>query len=187
MSRRRDEPAAAPLGLPMRTPIGIVQLEWCCSYPGPARACVHALKYEGERRLVEPLAELMAERWQLAAIGGDVLVPVPVHVERLRERGFDQAGLLARALGRLLDLPVEQAVRRASRTTAQHRLGRTARAGNVRSAFVLDALAASAIDGHWPILVDDVVTTGATLAGCARVLRESGAWAVSALCLAHER
>ena len=58
---------------------GIVQLEWCASFNGPARASVHALKYDGERRLVEPLAELMAARWRRAGIGGDMLVPVPVH------------------------------------------------------------------------------------------------------------
>jgi ComF family protein len=187
MSRRRDEPAAAPIGLPVRTPPGIVQLEWCCSYTGPARACVHALKYDGERRLVQPLAQLMAERWQRVAIGGEVLVPVPVHAARLRQRGFDQAELLARAVGRLLDLPVQQAVRRASRTTAQHQLGRSARAGNVRSAFAADAHSAAVVAGRWVVVIDDVVTTGATLAGCARVLHEAGARAVSALCLAHER
>ena len=187
MSRRRDEPPAAPIGLPVRMPVGIVQLEWCCSYTGPARACVHALKYDGERRLVEPLARLMAERWQRAGIGGELLVPVPVHAERLRQRGFDQAELLARALGRLLDIPVEQAVRRAARTTAQHQLGRSARAGNVRSAFAPDARSVAAIADRWVVMVDDVVTTGATLAGCARVLHDAGARAVSALCLAHER
>ncbi len=187
MSRRRDEPAASPVGLPVRVPVGIVQVEWCCSYTGPARACVHALKYDGEQRLVAPLAQLMAERWQRAAIGGDVLVPVPVHADRLRQRGFDQAELLARALSRLLDLPVTHAVRRAARTAAQHQLGRSARAGNVSAAFTLDAASAAAIAGRWAVLVDDVVTTGATLAGCARVLREGGAVAVSAICLAHER
>ena len=129
----------------------------------------------------------MAKRWQRAGVGGEVLVPVPVHAARLRQRGFDQAELLARALGRLLGLPVERAVRRATRTTAQHRLGRSARAGNVRSAFAVDAHGAGAIAGRWVIVVDDVVTTGATLAGCARVLREAGAPAVSALCVAHER
>ena len=187
MSRRREEPAAAPIGLPVHNPPGIVQLEWCCSYTGPARACVHALKYDGERRLVRPLAELMAERWQRAGVGGDVLVPVPVHAERLRQRGFDQAELLALALAGMLGLPVAAAVRRASRTTAQHQLGRSARAGNIRGAFAADAKAQAAIAGQWAILVDDVVTTGATLAACARVLREAGADAVSALCLAHER
>src|SRR3712207_222251 len=85
LSRRRDEPAGVPIGLPSRQPAGLVQLEWCAAYNGPARACLHALKYDGELRLVQPLAELMAERWTRAGIGGDVLVPVPVHVARKRQ------------------------------------------------------------------------------------------------------
>ena len=93
---------ARRLACPVNQPAGIVQLEWCTSYAGPARACVHALKYDGELRLVEPLAEqLMAARWRRAGVGGDVLVPIPVHAARKRQRGFDQAELLARAVGRV--------------------------------------------------------------------------------------
>ena len=138
LTRRQAEPAGVPLGLPSRAPAGIVQLEWCAAYNGPARACLHALKYDGERRLVEPLADIMAERWARAGIGGDVLVPVPVHAARRRQRGFDQAELLARGIGQRLKLPVVLAVTRASRTTAQHSLGRSARAVNVGHAFAAD-------------------------------------------------
>ena len=185
--RRIEEPAEAPIGLATNGPAGIVQLEWCAAYAGPARACLHALKYDGERRLVQPLAELMAERWRYAGVGGDLLVPVPVHVARKRQRGFDQAELLARALGRILGLPVVTAVQRATRTTAQHELGRQARAANVGHAFTAAVPGSSAVSGAWPILVDDLTTTGATFAGCARVLYEAGASAVSALALARER
>jgi ComF family protein len=164
-----------------------VQLEWCATYNGPARACLHALKYDGEGRLVEPLAEIMAQRWARAGIGGDVLVPVPVHAARKRQRGFDQAELLARAVGRVLGLPVALAVRRASKTTAQHQLGRSARAANVGRAFVRDPACDGLVRGRWPVLIDDLTTTGATLSGCAAALYESGAVAVSALALARER
>lgn len=187
LARRIGEPAGMPLGLPSRQPGGIVQLEWCAAYNGPARACLHALKYDGERRLVEPLAEIMAERWARAGIGGDVLVPVPVHAARKRQRGFDQAVLLARAVGRVLNLPVVPAVRRASRTTAQHQLGRGARAANVGHAFARDPAFDNAVRGRWAVLIDDLTTTGATLSGCAAALYESGASAVSALALARER
>jgi competence protein ComFC len=176
-----------PLGLPSKQPAGIVQLEWCAAYNGPARAWLHALKYDGERRLVEPLAEIMAERWARAGVGGDVLVPVPVHAARKRQRGFDQAELLARAVGLRLDLPVVAAVRRASKTTAQHALGRRARATNVGHAFVADPRFAAVMSGRWAILIDDLTTTGATLTGCAAVLYDAGAAAVSALALARER
>ena len=187
LERRLAEPAGVPLGLASSQPAGIVQLEWCAAYAGPARACLHALKYDGERRLVEPLAELMAARWRHASIGGDVLVPVPVHAARRRQRGFDQADLLARAVGRLLDLPVAPAVERAAQTTAQHELGRRARAANVGHAFAASREAAQAVRGRWVVLVDDLTTTGSTLAGCAAVLYGSGAAAVSALALARER
>jgi len=187
LTRRQAEPAGVPIGLPSKQPAGIVQLEWCAAYAGPARACVHALKYDGERRLVQPLAELMAERWARAAIGGDVLVPVPVHPARRRQRGFDQAELLACGVGAILGLPVVLAVQRATRTTAQHQLGRNARAVNVGHAFSIASEQAGTIRGAWPILVDDLTTTGATFAGCARVLYDCGAASVSALALARER
>src|SRR5688572_28644972 len=64
MRRRMAEPAGLPIGLPARQPAGIVQLEWCCPFNGPARAAILSLKYDGERRLVEPLGDLMAERWR---------------------------------------------------------------------------------------------------------------------------
>ena len=187
LERRLDEPAGVPLGLPSKLPAGIVQLEWCAAYNGPARACLHALKYDGERRLVEPLAQIMARRWARAGVGGDILVPVPVHAARKRQRGFDQAELLARGVGTRLGLPVVNGVRRATKTTAQHALGRGARATNVGHAFAIDPLQVDAVRGAWVVLIDDLTTTGATLAGCAAVLYDSGAAAVSALALARER
>ena len=187
MQRRLDEPAAAPIGLPTDQPAGIVQLEWCSAFTGPARAALHALKYDGELRLVEPLAELMAERWQRASVGGALLVPVPVHLERRRQRGFDQAELLARGCARRLGLPVALALERAERTKAQHQLGRRARANNVGHAFAVPEAMRRNVRGTWVVVVDDIVTTGATLTGCARVLYEAGAAAVSGLALARER
>jgi ComF family protein len=187
LTRRQGEPAGVPLGLPTKVPAGIVQLEWCAAYNGPARACLHALKYDGERRLVEPLAEIMAERWARAGIGGDTIAYVPVHAARKKQRGFDQAELLARGIGRKLGLQVVPAVRRATKTTAQHALGRQARATNVGHAFSADPRYAAAIKGSWIVLVDDLTTTGATFAGCAAVLYDAQALAVSALALARER
>ena len=176
-----------PIGLGSNQPAGIVQLEWCASFNGVARASVHALKYDGELRLVAPLAELMAARWRRAGIGGDVLVPVPVHAERRRQRGFDQAEMLAHGVRERIGLPVVLALRRAARTTAQHQLGRRARQDNVAQAFGVAPRDLAEVRGRWLVLIDDVVTSGATLAGCARVLYEAGASAVSALTLARER
>lgn len=187
LARRMAEPAGLPLGLPSTLPAGLVQVEWCSSFTGPTRACVHALKYDGERRLVEPLGELMAQRWQRSGIGGDLLAAVPVHAQRRRERGFDQAELLGREVGRRLGLPFVPLLERAARTSAQHQLGRTARAGNVGGAFMVSDRMRAYVIGRWVILVDDVVTTGATLNACAAALLGAGAQAVSGLTLARER
>jgi len=187
MSRRLREPAGVPIGLPSNVPAGIVQLEWCAAFNGPARASVHALKYDGERRLVKPLSQLMAARWRAAGVGGDVLVPVPVHAAKRRQRGFDQAELLARGVGADLRIPMLYALQRAAKTAAQHSLGRRERASNVAAAFGVAPRYVDEVRGRWIVLIDDVVTTGATLAGCARALYEADAFAVSALTLARER
>ncbi|CAN5753424.1 hypothetical protein BH24CHL6_BH24CHL6_05800 [soil metagenome] len=187
MARRTDEWPGTPIGLASSQPAGLAQLEWCAAYNGPARACLHALKYGGELRLVEPLAELMAQRWQHAGIGGDVLVPVPVNAQRRRERGFDQAELLARELGRRLRLPLLPALQRTARTQAQHKLGRGARADNVGGVFTVPPRLTGQVSGRWLVLVDDVVTTGATLSACVTTLRAAGAQAISGLTLARER
>ena len=187
LARRRDEPAGVPIGLRSSVPAGIVQLEWCASFNGPARSAIHALKYDGERRLVRPIAQLMAERWRRAGIGGDALVCVPVHAQRRRERGFDQAELIARAIGDLLKIPFWAALQRATRTRAQHQLDRRARQSNVGSAFAVNSRYVADVADRWMVVIDDVTTTGATLAACARALYEAGAFAVSALTFARER
>jgi ComF family protein len=185
--RRLDEPPGAPVGLPVRLPSGIAQLEWCAAFTGPVRAALHALKYDGERRLAEVLGEVMARRWERAGRGAHLLVPVPVHRDRLRERGYDQAVLLAEAVGRRLRLPVVHAVERSSATAAQHALGRRDRERNVGGAFVGSVRHDGLVRGRWVLLIDDVMTTGATLAGCAAALHAAGAAGVSALTVARER
>ena len=187
LRRRIDEPPGIPVGLAIPVPAGLVQVEWCAAFTGPVRDAIHVLKYRGERRLAEPLGAAIADRWAQAGRGGDLLVPVPVHRSRLRERGFDQADDIARACGRRLGLPVVGALERRHRTVAQHSLGRLERAQNLGGAFgVRDGLREE-VAGRWIILVDDVSTTGATLTGCAAALLDSGALAVSALTVARER
>jgi len=180
--------SAAPgivLGLPSDTPLPLIQLEWCAPFTGVTRQALHHLKYAGERRLAGPLGEAMAARWSRAGAGGDVLVPVPASTDRVRERGYDQAVLLARIAGRHLRLPVRGALVRARVTAAQFDLDRSHRGANVKGAFRL--LDAAAVRDRWVVLVDDVVTTGSTLAACATALLEGGAVAVSALTVARER
>jgi ComF family protein len=162
-------------------------MEWCAAFGGPVREALHALKYRGERRLAPVLAGAMVERWRRAGRGGELLVPVPVHASRRRERGFDQAEDLAAAVARGLGLPWAPALERRTRTVAQHSLGRAERARNLGGAFVVRADHRDVVMGRWTILVDDVSTTGATLTECAAALRTAGARAVSALTLARDR
>ena len=187
LRRRLDEPPGVPIGVPFALPRGLVQLEWCSAFTGPARRALHALKYDGERRLVPILGALLAERWRRAGVRADLVSYVPVHTARLRERGFDQAELLARAAARELRLPCLGALRRRSSTAAQHALGRSARAANVGRAFEVPASLRSQLAGRWVVVVDDVLTTGATLAACAEALLEGGAEAVAGLTVARER
>jgi len=181
-------PAGVPIGLPAPLPLPLIQLEWCAPFSGVVRAALHQLKYGGERRLAGPLAAAMAARWLAAGAGGDVLVPVPVHVQRARQRGYDQAALLAAGVSKELDLPWRATLERVRRTSPQFELGRRARRANVAGAFApRDSKEAAAVDGKWIVLVDDVVTTGSTLVACAEALYDAGAKAVAGLTVARER
>ncbi len=188
---RLDRPAGVPIGLPAELPAPLIQLEWAAPFTGTLRAALHALKYAGERRLAEPLGLAAAERWRRVGVGGDLVVPVPVHSERARLRGYDQAVLLAEVVGRSLGLPVAPVLERERRTVAQFELDRAHRRANVAGAFRLRTTpgrdARRQLGGRWVILVDDVTTTGATLAACGEVLIAAGALAVAGLTVARER
>lgn len=173
--------------MPASLPQGLLQLEWCAAYSGAVRAALHALKYGGERRLALVLGAALAERWRRVGAGGDSIIWVPVHPARRRDRGFDQAEELARAMAASLRLPVVGGLERRRRTTAQHALGREARASNVGGVFGAIHSARPRLSGRWLIVVDDILTTGATLAGCADALLDAGAAGVSGIVVARER
>ena len=179
-------PAGVPIGMPASIPYPLLQLEWCAPFSGTVRRALHELKYGGEQRLAAPLGAAIARRWRRAGVGGDVIAHVPVSEQRLRKRGYDQAALLARAAARELGLAAVDALERHRATLPQFELDRSKRAGNVAGAFAVKPGAEAPIEGRWVVLVDDVTTTGATLAACADALLAGGAMAVSAITMARE-
>jgi ComF family protein len=192
LDARLDVPAGIPIGLPSDIPPPLLQLEWCAPFSGVVRDALHELKYGGEQRLAAPLGAAIARRWRRAGAGGDVLVNVPVHADRRRRRGYDQAELIARAAAAELGVPFAPILERSRATIAQFDLDRSARAVNVDGAFRLKPdpggwTRSRPLAGRWVILVDDVVTTGASLAACAAPLLEAGALGVSAVTVARER
>lgn len=147
----------------------------------PASDLVHALKYEGWRELAGVMAAPMARAARsvsatLAGPGGFVVVPVPTTARRLRERGYNQAGLLAEGVAARLGLPVAEALTRARALASQTALAPGERRENVRGAFSVGRRDdAELIAGRSVLLVDDVLTTGATAGEAALTLVRAGA------------
>jgi ComF family protein len=143
---------------------------------------VHQLKYGGLSSLAEPMAELIAARCLQPDV--DIIVPVPLHGRRERERGYNQAALIARSLGQSWGLPAEPRALKRTRATAPlaRTMRREERRGIVEGAFTA---VPARFSGRRILLVDDVATTGATLDVCARALRGAGAREVHALVFAR--
>ena len=155
------------------------------AHAGPMRRALQRLKYGGAARLASPLARAAAPALlALAAVTGPAtLVPVPVHPARLRQRGYNQAALLAKALATEANLPVADLLVRRRATTRQHGLSRAARLHNLRGAF---AIGGGRLVPASVIVVDDIMTTSATLEACAVVLRTAGVGSVFGFAIARE-
>ncbi len=150
-------------------------------HTGIARDCIHALKFGGRLHHVPSLVQLLIECMEKEMqVYQGIIVPVPLHTRRVRQRGFNQAALLARELGRRLRRDVRfDILTRKQWTEPQTRLNREERLSNVKNAF--EVLLPETISGERVLLVDDVYTTGTTLSECARELKRSGAGEVTAL------
>lgn len=151
-------------------------------YAGTAKELVHRFKYRADFAAGRVLARLLAERVDVALAGGvDLLVPVPLHRWRLAGRGFNQAALLAREIGRRLELPVAvAALRRAGNTRTLAGLRPEERSRELRGVFTVRR--PGQIADRRILLVDDVLTTGVTADGCCAALKAAGAtWAGAAV------
>jgi len=164
-----------------------------------ARQAIHQFKYRNCRPLATPLARLMADTWRMHPLPADVIVPVPLHIARERERGYNQADLLARALANMIGLPVLTGVlERARPTRAQVELSAAERRMNMQGAFACVVPAdrtaplaggraghSSSVHNQRVLLIDDVCTTGATLEACSLALQAAGAASVWGFTLAR--
>lgn len=145
-------------------------------YDDIARALVHALKYGDRLELAPTMGRWMAQAGGELLADADVLIPVPLHWRRLWTRRFNQAALLAQAVSQSCGLPVmHAALRRVRATPQQVGLARTERAANVQAAFRVPDQAKAMVRGKHVVLVDDVLTSGATVDTCARALFRGGA------------
>ena len=159
------------------------RLRSAAAYEGPLESAVHRFKYQGWRRLADPLAHLLAERVVVEGLAASYVVAVPLHRDRHRQRGFNQSALLAAELKRTLALrePAGRLVR-VRATVPQVGNDRLHRWQNVQGAFAWEG---GALKGRPILLVDDVATTGATLEACATALRAAGSGPVVGVTVAR--
>ena len=144
-------------------------------YTGNVRRAMLAYKFNGKRAYAAGFAALIAETVMAELTGAyDIITWAPVSAKRLRKRGYDQARLLAEKTAEILDVPVVSTLRKARHTRANSSLtGRESRAANVSAAYQVPDPAL--VRGKRVLLMDDIVTTGATLSECARMLLMAGA------------
>ncbi len=150
------------------------------AYEGTLRTLIHLFKYRGIRPLAGPLSDFLMDALPQDQ-RFDAVVPMPLHWRRRWQRGFNQSELLARQVARRCGLPLVNAARRARRTQPQAGLSHAQRRRNVTGAF----RPRSAVTGMRLLLVDDVMTTGATGSACALALKQGGARSVTLLALAR--
>jgi ComF family protein len=156
------------------------------AFEGSLQVAIHRWKYEGKTHLTPFFAEWMAEGlnryWEPHSL--DFLIPVPLHAQRLRERGFNQALLLAKELSRRTAIPYFKTILKKKKSTLpQVNLSGVEREKGLRGAF--QVVEKEELLGKSVLLVDDVYTTGATVNECSKVLVKGGARKVGVLTLAH--
>lgn len=149
-------------------------------YDDASAKAIHRFKYKNDTTFSKAFGSIICNH--LAATGFDVIIPVPLHIKRLRERGFNQSLLLAKEVGKTYKIPVDPFVLRRTRwTEPQVNLSGKDRKINVKGAFAVHG----DLKGKRVLLIDDVYTTGATVGECSKVLRKSGAKEVCVLTLAR--
>lgn len=151
----------------------------------PLRTAIHALKYRNHKAIAQELADILANTYRYYQLQADVIIPIPLHNSRVKERGYNQSELLAHKLSDALKIPVNTKItRRIRKTRTQMTLGVEERRQNVHGAF---ACQGKQLTHQRVLLIDDVCTTGSTLDSCAAALKSAGAVSVWGLTLAKAR
>ena len=168
----------------LQNPRGFETLRAPYKFESPVREAIHALKYRGVRAAAEGLSGLMTQYLDRNPVSADALAPVPLHPRRLRGRGYNQSALLAREIGKRLNLPVREdmLIRVKNPLPQVETQSAEERRNNVADNFECQADAT----GLKALLIDDVATTGSTLSECALALKAAGAVRVHALTLARD-
>ncbi len=166
-------------------PSALAGIRSAAFFEGPLQQALHSLKYKRDIILADTLARVLHRAWTEHPVPGNLVMPIPLSSQRLRERGYNQAGLLARGLAELAGLPyASQGAVRLRHTASQVGLSAAQRRENISGAF---RGIAARVAGRAVILVDDVCTTGSTLAACAEALASAGAASVWGFTLARAR
>lgn len=170
---------ASPEELPWERGLSLFRME------GAVREMIHRYKYRGHVELARPLGELAAQKLLHSGLQVDLIVPVPLHFMRYMQRGYNQAALLTREIARHTSIETADLLRRKKWTARQANLTRNERRKNLSGAFSIRDL--EKLRSRSILLVDDVMTTGSTLAAGARTLLEGGASFVHVLVLARRQ
>lgn len=157
-------------------------VSFCCyaplEYGGEFRKSFHKFKFEGKYSLGIQMAELMAE--EIEGFNADIIAFVPMTREKKRRRGYNQSELLAKNIAKLTGIPCEEALTKKSENQTQSTLGANERKQNVKGVFTIEKNVA----GKRVLLIDDLITTGATICECAKLIMLAGADEVRGICAA---
>ncbi len=170
-------------GTCLKDPPAYNRLLALCYYQWPVTYLIAGLKFQNKLSYARLLSSLLIERLKETYQPlPDVMIPVPLHLKRLRERGYNQALELAKPLAKVLKIPLEtHSCKRIRATEAQTQIPAKERANNMKQAFQIDA----AFQAKHVVLIDDVVTTGSTVAELSRMLRHAGVKQIDVVCCAR--
>lgn len=155
------------------------------AYVEPIRGAIHDYKFNGAKNFAVPfgkyVADVLAESFDIAKV--DIITSVPLHKARKRERGFNQAEIFAKEVGRLTGISYAETLKKVKRNKTQHELSQQERIENVKDVYAI--IDSAAVTGKVIVICDDILTTGNTMAECADVILKSGAKTVIGATIAN--